>query len=93
MYLIKDLELNYQGGSGSPSCPGVFSGWPWRVWIFPTSEGCTGLGMAGLGWKQGGGAVRRCQGRAQVVGGVDWVGHAASRVGVGEVPAPPVWGV
>lgn len=38
MYLIKDLELNYQGGPGSPSCPGVFSGWPLSVWIFPTSR-------------------------------------------------------
>lgn len=92
MYLIKDLELNYQGGPGSPSCPGVFSGWPLSVWIFPTSrrlhrprDGWAGLGRVA-------GQCEEVPGSSSSWQGVDWVGHAASRVGVGEVPAPPVWG-
>lgn len=88
MYLIKDLELNYQGGPGSPSCPGVFSGWPLSVWIFPTSLGLLHRPQGWLGWAgQGGGAASKEVYRVELKLAGCGLGGACSIQG-GEVPAP-----
>lgn len=92
MYLIKDLELNYIRVVLDPSCPGVFSGWPLSVWIFPTSrrphrprDGWAGLGRG----------ERAVRGGARVelkLAGCGLGGACSIQGGVGGVPGAPCVG-